>query len=188
MIQIPKIDLTLKHSNVLELKNRYGSLYIPSDFSEANIKWVDVFPTTAPLNLKKPCSFHVMHKDINPIKENDAIYDPPDADYLYSAKVIARKSLENSNYLINSLSGHVDGNASNSRPLPKVFCDSRRKGLGSLRQRSSLSSSDPSDQLFGRIPWQKRDNGNRWPMVCITGRCRPQERSKSINSHCNSNV
>lgn len=87
LVQIPKIELTIRHANVLELKNRYNSLYVPSDFADAEIKWVDVFPVNAPLTLKKPCSFHVMHKEVNPIKENNDIYDPPDADYLYSAKV-----------------------------------------------------------------------------------------------------
>ncbi len=88
MVQIPKIDLTLKQATVLELKRRYSTLYIPSDFFNAQVKWVDAFPAHAPLSLKKPCSFHVMHKDVEPLQENLDVYDAPDADYLYSAKVM----------------------------------------------------------------------------------------------------
>jgi len=40
-----------------------------------------------PFTLNKPCSFHVMHKDVDPCNENTAVLEPSDADYLFSAKV-----------------------------------------------------------------------------------------------------
>lgn len=72
---------------MLEIKRRYSNLYIPSDFFVSSFRWVDVFPADRPLTLERPCSFHVMHKDVDAVVENTASHDPPDADYLFSAKV-----------------------------------------------------------------------------------------------------
>lgn len=76
-------------ADVIELTRRYTNLYIPSDFFKTHMMWVEAFPPDVPFTLSKPCSFHVMHKDVEPInlKTND-VQDPPDADYLFSAKVI----------------------------------------------------------------------------------------------------
>ncbi|XP_072391987.1 cell division cycle and apoptosis regulator protein 1-like isoform X2 [Diabrotica undecimpunctata] len=87
MVQIPKINLDLDSGDVLEIKRRYKNMYIPSDFFFTSIKWVDSFPADKPFAINKPCSFHVMHKDVEPIIENGSS-DPPDADYLFSAKVM----------------------------------------------------------------------------------------------------
>ncbi|CAH1283996.1 unnamed protein product [Diabrotica balteata] len=87
MVQIPKINLDLDSGDVLEIKRRYKNMYIPSDFFFTSIKWVDSFPADKPFAINKPCSFHVMHKDVDPIIENRSS-DPPDADYLFSAKVM----------------------------------------------------------------------------------------------------
>lgn len=48
---------------------------------------MDAFPPDKPFALSKPSLFHIMHKDVDPIVENDAIVEPPDADYMFSAKV-----------------------------------------------------------------------------------------------------
>nr|CAI5835221.1 unnamed protein product [Callosobruchus analis] len=88
MVQIPKIALDLPNADVLELRRRYNNLYIPSDFFFTNIKWVDSFPPDKPFALNKPCSFHVMSKDIEPATENTAVLEPADADYTFSAKVM----------------------------------------------------------------------------------------------------
>ncbi|XP_025837375.1 cell division cycle and apoptosis regulator protein 1 [Agrilus planipennis] len=88
MVQIPKISLDLKNADVLEIRRRYGNLYVPSDFFYSLFRWVDAFPPDKPFSLNKPCSFHVMHKDVEPLIENDAVLEPPDADYLFSAKVM----------------------------------------------------------------------------------------------------
>ncbi|XP_014220256.1 cell division cycle and apoptosis regulator protein 1-like [Trichogramma pretiosum] len=88
MVQIPKISLDLPEADVLEIKRRYQNMYIPSDFFSTNFRWVDAFPPHMPFTLNKPCSFHVMHKDIDPPIENTSILEPPDADYLFSAKVL----------------------------------------------------------------------------------------------------
>lgn len=73
--------------DVLEVRRRYPSLYIPSDFFLTHIRWVDSFPSNKPFTLNKPCLFHIMNKDVDPLVENDAILEPSDADYLFSAKV-----------------------------------------------------------------------------------------------------
>ena len=89
----PKTILNFKiityrpEADVLEVKRRYQNMYIPSDFFSTNFRWVDAFPPHMPFTLNKPCSFHVMHKDVDSVAENTAILEPPDADYLFSAKV-----------------------------------------------------------------------------------------------------
>ncbi|XP_062536508.1 cell division cycle and apoptosis regulator protein 1-like [Armigeres subalbatus] len=88
MVQMPKQLLTLKSVDILELRRRYHTLYIPSDFFSSEIRWVDAFPPNAPYYIRKPCAFHVMHKDVEPLTANDANLEPADADYLYSAKVM----------------------------------------------------------------------------------------------------
>nr|XP_012221760.1 PREDICTED: cell division cycle and apoptosis regulator protein 1-like isoform X1 [Linepithema humile] len=88
MVQIPKIALDLPEADVLEIRRRYQNMYIPSDFFSTNFRWVDAFPPHMPFTLNKPCSFHVMHKDVDPCIENTAVLEPSDADYLFSAKVM----------------------------------------------------------------------------------------------------
>ncbi|XP_023018304.1 cell division cycle and apoptosis regulator protein 1 [Leptinotarsa decemlineata] len=87
-VQVPKISLDLSEGDVLEVRRRYTNLYVPSDFFNTRIRWVDSFPPDKPFALTKPCSFHVMNKEIDPIIENTAVLEPPDADYLFSAKVM----------------------------------------------------------------------------------------------------
>ncbi|KAL1492187.1 hypothetical protein ABEB36_012671 [Hypothenemus hampei] len=88
MVQIPKINLNLTEADLLEVKKRYPNLYIPSDFFITNIRWVDTFPADKPYALNRPCSFHIMYKELESIAENEAILEPPDADYKFSAKVM----------------------------------------------------------------------------------------------------
>lgn len=74
-------------ADVLELRRRYWNMYIPSDFFSANFRWVDAFPPNTPFTLDRPCSFHVMNKEVDPVLENNAVLEPSDADYIFSAKV-----------------------------------------------------------------------------------------------------
>ena len=74
-------------ADVLELRRRYSNMYIPSDFFSTNFRWVDAFPPHSPFTLDQPCSFHVMNKEVDAVLENTAVLEPPDADYLFSAKV-----------------------------------------------------------------------------------------------------
>lgn len=62
-------------------------MYIPSDFFTTSFRWVDAFPPNRPFTMDRPCSFHVMSKEVDEVLENDAVLEPPDADYLFSAKV-----------------------------------------------------------------------------------------------------
>jgi hypothetical protein len=88
MVQIPKISLTLPNADIVEVKKRYQNLYVPSDFFGSGVKWVEAFPANAPFSIKKTCSFHIMSKEVEPLEAFDSVSDPPDADYLYSAKVM----------------------------------------------------------------------------------------------------
>lgn len=74
-------------ADVLELRRRYTNLYVPSDFFITQMSWVNAFPANAPYSINKPCSFLIMNKAVEPLKDFDAP-DPPDADYLFSAKVM----------------------------------------------------------------------------------------------------
>lgn len=87
-VQIPKISLTLPSADIIEIKKRYQNLYVPSDFFSSGVKWIEAFPPNAPFSIKKTCSYHVMNKEVAPLDAVDAVLDPPDADYLYSAKVM----------------------------------------------------------------------------------------------------
>lgn len=93
MVQIPKICLSLSTLDVFEVKRRYPNLYIPSDFTFHENKWMNVFPMHKPFSIQKPCSFHIM-KDVNPVDETiaECVLDPSDADYTWSAKVMLLSS------------------------------------------------------------------------------------------------
>ncbi|KAJ7415654.1 cell division cycle and apoptosis regulator protein 1 [Willisornis vidua] len=78
--------------DMMELRRRYQNLYIPSDFFDAQFTWVDAFPMSRPFQLGNYCNFYVMHREVDPIDKNSAVLDPPDADHLYSAKVMLMAS------------------------------------------------------------------------------------------------
>lgn len=71
----------------MELRRRYQSLYIPSDFFDAVFTWVEAFPLTRPFQFSNACNFHILHKEVDPLVKNTAVLDPPDANHTYSAKV-----------------------------------------------------------------------------------------------------
>ncbi|XP_047502401.1 cell division cycle and apoptosis regulator protein 1-like [Penaeus chinensis] len=77
-----------KEANVLELKKRYSNLYIPSDVFLARPLWSDTFPAHRSFQFPRPVSFHIMNKEVEPVLENDAIYDAPDANHSFAAKVM----------------------------------------------------------------------------------------------------
>jgi len=87
IVQVPKIQLDIRDTNVVNLKSRYNNLYIPSDFFHSSYSWVENFPLTRPFTLGKACNFHIMHKDVNPLGGVDTL-EPTDADHLFSAKVM----------------------------------------------------------------------------------------------------
>ncbi|KAL1117588.1 hypothetical protein AAG570_003903 [Ranatra chinensis] len=91
-VQVPKMSLDSIEGDVLELRRRYSNMYIPSDFFNAHFSWVDTFPLDKPVSLNFPCSFHIMHKDVEPVISHSDILEPPDMDYLYSAKVMLLSS------------------------------------------------------------------------------------------------
>merc|ERR1712223_1399902 len=99
-VSVPKIPLHFINSNVMELKKRYSNMYIPSDFFTATHSWNRSFPIHQPLKLMQ-CKnltgdvsgsvFHIFGRDSGvelPISDPDAIFDPNDADHIYSAKVM----------------------------------------------------------------------------------------------------
>ncbi|XP_061175292.1 cell division cycle and apoptosis regulator protein 1-like [Saccostrea echinata] len=88
VVQVPKLSFDMKEANVISLKSRYTNLYIPSDFFNASFEWTEAFPCFRPFQMGNHCGFHIMHKDVEPLNTNDSVLDPPDADHLFSAKVM----------------------------------------------------------------------------------------------------
>jgi hypothetical protein len=70
------------------MKKRYQTLYIPSDFFHSDVKWTEAFKPNAPFSINKTSTFHIMNKEVACPEPIEAVLDPPDADYLYSAKVM----------------------------------------------------------------------------------------------------
>ncbi|XP_051946156.1 cell division cycle and apoptosis regulator protein 1-like [Xyrauchen texanus] len=95
-VQFSKFSLDGYNCDVMELRRRYQSLYIPSDFFDAVFTWVDAFPLTRPFTFGNYCNFHIMHKEVDSLVKNTAVLDPPDANHTYSAKVmlLANPSLD----------------------------------------------------------------------------------------------
>uniref|UniRef100_A0A3B3WGG9 Cell division cycle and apoptosis regulator protein 1 n=1 Tax=Poecilia mexicana TaxID=48701 RepID=A0A3B3WGG9_9TELE len=95
-VQFSKFSLDGSSCDLMELRRRYQSLYIPSDFFNAVFTWVDAFPLTRPFQFSNACNFHILHKEVDPPVKNTAVLDPPDVNHTYSAKVmlLANPSLE----------------------------------------------------------------------------------------------
>ncbi|XP_036294196.1 cell division cycle and apoptosis regulator protein 1 isoform X3 [Pipistrellus kuhlii] len=91
-VQFSKFSLDCPSCDMMELRRRYQNLYIPSDFFDAQFTWVDAFPLSRPFQLGNYCNFFVMHREVESLEKNMAILDPPDADHLYSAKVMLMAS------------------------------------------------------------------------------------------------
>lgn len=74
---------------MLELRRRYTNMYVPSDFFFTEIRWPVSFPPNATFSIQKPCAFHIMHRSVESLHEPpaEAVLEPADADYLFSAKV-----------------------------------------------------------------------------------------------------
>uniref|UniRef100_A0AAR2J5P3 Cell division cycle and apoptosis regulator protein 1 n=1 Tax=Pygocentrus nattereri TaxID=42514 RepID=A0AAR2J5P3_PYGNA len=87
-VQFSKFSLDAYNCDMMELRRRYQSLYIPSDFFDAVFTWVDAFPLSRPFTFGNYCNFHIMHKEVDSLVKNTAVLDPPDANHTYSAKVM----------------------------------------------------------------------------------------------------
>ena len=75
-------------ANLIELRRRYSHMYVPSDFVDSAFWWSKSFPAHCPIPLDRSVSFHIFDKDVDPPEENTTPFEPPDADYTYSAKVM----------------------------------------------------------------------------------------------------
>ncbi|XP_023678342.1 cell division cycle and apoptosis regulator protein 1 [Paramormyrops kingsleyae] len=87
-VQFSKFSLDGRSCDMMELRRRYQSLYIPSDFFNAEFTWVDAFPLSRPFQFGNYCNFHIMHKEVDSLVKNTAVLEPPDANHSYSAKVM----------------------------------------------------------------------------------------------------
>jgi hypothetical protein len=87
------VSLQETQLGVMDVKRRYPTLYVPSDFFFARIRWQESFPPTRPLNIFRSNPFHIIRKGSARNVYNDDLY-PPDADFRYSAKVMLLNSVK----------------------------------------------------------------------------------------------
>ncbi|CAK5071366.1 unnamed protein product [Meloidogyne enterolobii] len=89
---MPKQTLPLGDMKNADLRRRYASLYIPSDFIRCSFDWISSIPLETPIKFSPhPINFHVLHKDIDAplaLGEEAPIENPVDADYRYIVKVM----------------------------------------------------------------------------------------------------
>ncbi|KAL7072465.1 hypothetical protein ACQ4LE_008298 [Meloidogyne hapla] len=89
---LPKQTLPLGDMKNSDLRRRYASLYIPSDFIRCSFDWITSIPLETPIKFSPhQINFHILHKDIDPplaIGEEPPIENPSDADYRYIVKVM----------------------------------------------------------------------------------------------------
>ena len=76
-----------KACSVIDVKNRYNNMYIPSDFYHLSLDWSTAFPLHRRFNLGNATKYTICHKDMHPVQPHPENVDPSDADYSYSAKV-----------------------------------------------------------------------------------------------------
>ncbi|XP_045523505.1 cell division cycle and apoptosis regulator protein 1-like [Pieris brassicae] len=88
MVRVPKMPLDIQKMDVPAISQRYSNLYIPSDFFNAHVKWGETFPPQSPFSLNSSCQYHILDKTVSTPHPNDAVLEPPDADYRFSAKVM----------------------------------------------------------------------------------------------------
>ncbi|XP_075971593.1 cell division cycle and apoptosis regulator protein 1-like [Anticarsia gemmatalis] len=88
VVRVPRIPLDIQKMDVPAVSQRYTNLYVPSDFFNAQVTWGETFPPQAPFSINNPCAYHIMSKEIENPNANDAVLEPPDADYRFSAKVM----------------------------------------------------------------------------------------------------
>lgn len=87
-IRLPKHLINSEANNVISLKSHYAQLYIPSEFASAKNSYLSCLPIHRPLKFNQRCLFHIMRKEASSICENQAVYDPPDADHSWNVKVM----------------------------------------------------------------------------------------------------
>ncbi|KAJ8733343.1 hypothetical protein PYW08_001641 [Mythimna loreyi] len=88
VVRVPRMPLDITRMDVPALSQRYTNLYVPSDFFNAQVKWGETFPPQTPFSINNPCAYHIMNKEVENPHANDAVLEPPDADYRFSAKVM----------------------------------------------------------------------------------------------------
>uniref|UniRef100_A0A183CCW5 SAP domain-containing protein n=1 Tax=Globodera pallida TaxID=36090 RepID=A0A183CCW5_GLOPA len=89
---VPKQTLHSGELKYAELRKRYTSLYIPSDFIRCKFDWIESIKLETPLQFSPhPIKFHVLHKDVDvPLGEGEQLplENPSDADNRFVVKVL----------------------------------------------------------------------------------------------------
>lgn len=62
-------------------------MYVPSDFFRTSLKWQDTFSPHQTMEFSKNVQFHVLSKEVDRVIDFPDDLEPPDADYLFCAKV-----------------------------------------------------------------------------------------------------
>uniref|UniRef100_A0A671TEN3 Cell division cycle and apoptosis regulator protein 1 n=1 Tax=Sinocyclocheilus anshuiensis TaxID=1608454 RepID=A0A671TEN3_9TELE len=72
-VQFSKFSLDGHNCDVMELRRRYQSLYIPSDFFDAVFTWVEAFPLTRPFTFGNYCNFHIIFHSVVMLLANPSL-------------------------------------------------------------------------------------------------------------------
>uniref|UniRef100_A0A1I8H6H8 SAP domain-containing protein n=1 Tax=Macrostomum lignano TaxID=282301 RepID=A0A1I8H6H8_9PLAT len=89
-VSVPTRLFALPQFSVMDLRQRYPRLYLPSDFYHVSNTWLDEFPIDQPFQLGRHCAFHIFPKEVDSLDQQEAMNaaEPADQDYRYCAKVM----------------------------------------------------------------------------------------------------
>ncbi|KAL0279865.1 UNVERIFIED_CONTAM: hypothetical protein PYX00_001337 [Menopon gallinae] len=87
-VRVPEFPLDVSHLTVCDLRSRYHTMYVPSDFFRTTPKWQETFPSDRPMTFPRMAQFHILSKEVDPLIDYSDSLEPPDADYLFSSKVM----------------------------------------------------------------------------------------------------
>ena len=62
-------------------------MYVPSDFFRISLKWIETIPQQKTMEFSKNAQFYILSKEVDRLNDYPDDLEPPDADYLFCAKV-----------------------------------------------------------------------------------------------------
>uniref|UniRef100_A0A915DXN7 SAP domain-containing protein n=1 Tax=Ditylenchus dipsaci TaxID=166011 RepID=A0A915DXN7_9BILA len=86
---IPKQIVQSNELKYLDLRKRYSTMYVPSDFIRCNMSWLKSIQLDEPIKFSPhPINYTVLHKDVDLEELDVTLENPPDADSRFIVKVL----------------------------------------------------------------------------------------------------